>query len=263
MRRSKRTARRDSQRLGRTRTSRKAGLRSQCPTKLSRTVVQRLGRIYPSVDLGNKQDPLDELVFIILSQMTTSVSYIRVFDRLKARFPRWDALADARVSCVRRVIKDAGLSGQKAPRLKRIMRRLRSDFGKATLMPLATLDDKAATEYLLSLPGVGLKTAKCVLMYSLGRKVLPIDTHVARVAWRLGLLERPAQDAAAHDHLEGNVRKADRHRFHVLAVVHGRNVCTHTRPACVQCPLLSVCRSANVPPRNVRLQYNKLASLRR
>ena len=138
--------------------------------------------------LNNKSDPLDELVFIILSQMTTGPSYERVYDRLKSAMPDWQLLTETPIADLSSLIADAGLSGQRASRLKLIATRLTQDFGEVSLATLVDYDDKTAQRYLTSLPGVGVKTAKCVMMYSLGRQVLPVDTHTARIATRLGLV---------------------------------------------------------------------------
>ena len=150
--------------------------------------VERLKTRYGSPRLNNKQEPLDELVFIVLSQMTTSPSYERVFERLKAAVPEWGILTEVSVSTVTSLIADAGLSNQRAVRLKLIADRLSRDFGEVSLAGLAGYDDETVQRYLTSLPGVGVKTAKCVMMYSMGRQVLPVDTHTGRVAVRLGLV---------------------------------------------------------------------------
>ena len=161
-----------------------------------------LAREYGSPSHNNKNDPLDELVFIILSQMTTSPSFERVYSRLKASASRWEDVLDIPVRELKRTIKDAGLSNQKAPRLKAIFARLKRDFGSVSLDALRDMRDREAEDYLVSLPGVQRKTAKCVLMYSLGRLVLPVDTHVLRVARRLGLTTAISICDAAHSSLE-------------------------------------------------------------
>ena len=195
---------------------------------------------YGSPLLNNKLDPLDELVFIMLSQMTTSPSYERVYDRLKCAIPRWQSLTEMSVSDIASLIADAGLSEQRANRLKVIAFRLGQDFGKVSLTKLVEFDDETALRYLESLPGVGLKTAKCVLMYSLGRQVLPVDTHTARVASRLELV--PSGSHAAIDReLSAVVPPALRFDFHVNAVAHGRAVCRAVTPKCEECVLSSLC----------------------
>jgi endonuclease-3 len=203
-----------------------------------------LAAAYGSPGHDNKSDPLDELVFILLSQMTTHHSFGRVFHRLKLRYPNWDDVACLSVNRLKSIIKDAGLSNQKAPRLKAILIRLTQDFGRATLDPLRKWSSRRAESYLTALPGVGTKTAKCVLMYSLGRRVLPVDTHVWRVARRLGLVAESIPSSGVHQALEAVVAPEDRYTFHVNAIAHGRAICLPNRPRCEDCRLRRICRFA-------------------
>jgi endonuclease III len=191
---------------------------------------------------GNKSDPLDELIYIILSQMTTAPSFGRVFDRLQAALGDWSRLLDLPQADLAELISDAGLSRQRSARLKSIAFRLASDFGRVTLHPLNEMTDELAESFLVSLPGVGLKTAKCVLMYSLGRRVLPVDTHVARVSRRLGLLPPEARTPiAVHRHLESMVPPRLRYSFHVNAIALGREACRAPSPRCYDCALVRIC----------------------
>jgi len=199
---------------------------------------------YGSPRHGNKEDPLDELIFIILSQMTTHPSFNRVFDRLKREYGMWDRVLRMPLKGLRTAIKEAGLSNQKAPRIKVILDRIRRDFGVVSLAPLRAMPDSETEEYLVSLPGVGIKTAKCVMMYSLGRQVLPVDTHVWRVALRLGLVDRCVPYTRVHEAMEGVVPPEYRYTLHVNAVSHGRVLCTARGPKCFQCPLSSLCDHA-------------------
>ncbi|WP_294314032.1 hypothetical protein [uncultured Sphingomonas sp.] len=199
---------------------------------------------YGSPRLNNKDDPLDELFFILLSQMTTGPSYERVFDRLKSKVADWAELLTMDVSALSGLIADAGLANQKAPRMLAVAKRLQEDFGRVSLDPLRDLTDGEAEAFLTTLPGVGVKTAKCVLMYSLGRAVLPVDTHVARVSRRLDLV--PARPAAQfHSMLEEAVPAECRYDYHVNALVHGRAVCRSTAPKCGECPVRSLCPSSD------------------
>ena len=222
--------------------------------KRAKRSVELLKGRYRSPSLNNKDDPLDELIFIILSQMTTSPSYERIFDRLKAVMPDWRSLTETSVSDLALLIADAGLSGQRALRLKQIADRLVDDFGEVSLAEVAQSDDEAVQQYLTSLPGVGVKTAKCVMMYSLARQVLPVDTHTARIATRLGLVSTGSAATIDRD-LSVVVPPALRFDFHVNAVAHGRAVCRAVRPRCHDCVLSSVCpvgRTANRLPRRPR-----------
>jgi endonuclease-3 len=217
----------------------------------SASVCRDLERQYGSPHHGNHDDPLDELYYIMLSQMTTGPSYARVFKRLQERCGDWSALARMPLRQLKALIRDAGLSNQKAPRMVAIARRLIADFGVADLTALRSMSPAAAERYLVSLPGVGLKTAKCVAMYSLAHRALPVDTHVLRVSQRLGLLpEKPLSTEAAHTLLERAVAPRNRYSFHVNVLAHGRAVCTSKQVRCAECVLQRVCTSAS--PRAAR-----------
>lgn len=172
--------------------------------------------------------------------MTTGPSYERVFDHLKQSIT-WDMIPEIALSDLSALISQAGLVGQKAPRIREIAIRLRQDFGQVSLQSLADAQDDAALGYLTSLPGVGVKTAKCVMMYSLGRDVLPVDTHTARLAFRLGLISKLAADASVDREIEAVVAPKFRYDFHVNAVAHGRALCRARYPRCPDCPILGIC----------------------
>lgn len=210
---------------------------------MARQVTGLLKAKYSSPRLNNKDDPLDELFFILLSQMTTGPSYERVFDRLKAAVPDWHLLLSIDLRSLVALIADAGLANQKAPRMVAIAKALAGRFGEVTLEPLRQMSDADAEASLTGLPGVGVKSAKCVLMYSLGRAVLPVDTHVARVSRRLQLVDsRPSRSFAAA--LEAAVPPDCRYDYHVNGLQHGREVCRPLRPKCHDCPLQGLCPSA-------------------
>jgi DNA (cytosine-5)-methyltransferase 1 len=201
----------------------------------------RMHAAFGSPDHGNKPDPLDELIFIVLSQMTTHHSFNRVYDRLKEAAPTWDAVASMRLAKLRRLIKDAGLSDTRARWIKDILAIVRADFGAYSLSSLASLSDAEVERYLTGLPGVGIKTAKCVLMYALRRNVLPVDTHVWRVAQRLGFVHEDVSRERVHAELETIIPPTDRYAFHVNALVLGREFCIAARPRCGECPMLALC----------------------
>lgn len=210
---------------------------------MARQVTGLLKAKYGSPRLNNKDDPLDELFFILLSQMTTGPSYERVFDRLKQAVPAWEGLRTVDLRVLASLIADAGLSNQKAPRMVAIAEALAGRFGAVSLESLRQMPDDEAEAVLTSLPGVGVKTAKCVLMYSLGRAVLPVDTHVARVSRRLRLVDAvPSRSFAAA--VEAAVPPECRYDYHVNALQHGRETCRPLRPKCRDCPLEPMCPTA-------------------
>jgi endonuclease III len=178
--------------------------------------------------------------------MTTKQSFGRVYDRLKEACGTWEELLEIPLSHLKTIIKDAGLSNQKAPRIKEIIQKILGDFGSASLEPLRKMGRTGCEEYLTSLPGVGIKTAKCVMMYSLGHKVLPVDTHVWRVGLRLGLVRANISYSKVHGDLEAAIAPSDRYSFHVNAVEHGRHLCRAVSPSCANCPLTRSCSYYNL-----------------
>lgn len=212
-----------------------------CRAAQIRRVVEILEETHGSPRHGNKDDPFDELMFIILSQMTTQPSFDRVFESFRSKAGGWADLTSVPVKKIAAWIKDAGLSREKAPRLTAIATELCIDFGFPTLEPLRSLGDEEMEAYLLRLPGVGLKTAKCVMMYSFGREVLPADTHVGRLAVRLGMVTPGLSSKALHRDLEAVVPPPLRYSFHVNGLAHGRAFCRSRVPLCGTCPLKDLC----------------------
>jgi endonuclease III len=206
--------------------------------------------------LGNKHDPYDELIYIVLTVMTRSQPRIdRAFDGLRVLVGDrgWTALSDVDDDALDAVLRPLGFVNRRREQLRQIARRVAADHG-GSLEPLRAVSDDDAMAYLLSLPGVGVKTAKCVLMYSLGRAVLPIDIHVLRVAKRLGLVPLDASWDATDRTLEAEVPDALKYDFHVGFVIHGREVCRSRNPDCGACILSDLCPSAFDAPR-LRADY--------
>jgi len=201
---------------------------------------QLLARQYRNPRHGNKRDPLDELVYAMLSTRTSDAVYPTVYRSLKKEFPKWDDVDGRRVGTFHRILAPGGLSALKAYQLLGIFWALRRDFGRVTLASLRAMADDDAERYLMALPGVGKKVAKCVLMYSLDRRVLPVDVHTHRVAARLGLKAKRRPDTS-QDLIEAQVPPELRYGFHVNAVAHGRAVCLPRKPLCGVCVLRQYC----------------------
>ena len=210
--------------------------------KRIRRINSKLESVYHSPRLGNKDDPLDELFYIILSLQTTYWSFEKVFDNFKEKYPDWNQVRKLRKTTIAKAIFDAGLYNQKAERIRAILNKIYKDFGSCTLAPLSKMNDKEAERYLTSLLGVGIKTAKCVLMYSLGRAVFPVDSHVYRLFNRLGLSDPSISFAKAQTYFETLVPEDIRYSFHVNLVAHGRAVCTDRNPRNPRCVIKRHCR---------------------
>jgi endonuclease-3 len=206
--------------------------------------VDRLAPLYGMPEWRPHGDPVSELVLTILSQNTNDNNSGRAFMRLRARFPSWAALANASEEDIEREIAVGGLARQKAPRIKSALNAIIAERGSLELGFLGEMPLGDAKAWLQSLDGVGPKTAACVLVFALGRPALPVDTHVHRVAQRLGLVPGKATAAQAHGILEGLIDEGTAFAFHVLLIKHGRRLCTARAPRCPDCPLRDRCPAA-------------------
>ncbi len=210
-----------------------------------RRIVARLEKRFGPLEPPRRWDPLEELILTVLSQNTSDVNSERAFGLMRARWPSWEALAAAPEHELADAIRPGGLANTKAPRILSILRTIRErQGGSFDLSWMRGASDAEVSEYLLSLPGVGPKTAACVLAFSLGRDALPVDTHVHRVAARLGFYGNRTGAAAAHLILEGAVPPRLRVPMHVGLIRLGREICKPGRPLCERCPLINLCPTA-------------------
>lgn len=215
------------------------------PARL-RQIARRLRRTYGAPPPPRRLPPLDELVLTILSQNTNDTNRDRAYADLRARLPAWDDVADAPLPVIERAIRSGGLAPTKAPRIRAVLRALR-DRGIA-------LDDQALRrirhdrlfDLLVGLPGVGPKTAACVLLFSLDRPYFPVDTHVHRVALRLGLVPPRSTAVQTQAQLQAALAPAEMYEVHMNLIRHGRHVCVALRPICSQCVLNDLCPKIGV-----------------
>ena len=210
-------------------------------------IIARLDAEAPIPAWRAHGDPVAELVLTLLSQNTSDTNSGRAYQSLVARFPDWDVVLAAPVEEIEEAIRIGGLAKTKAPRLKALLAELRERLrGEWDASHLETLPLKDAKAWLTSLPGIGPKTAACVLLFALKRPALPVDTHVHRVCQRLGLINEKTSAAAAHELLESQLRRGQVYPFHVALIRHGRRVCKARRPHCEQCVLSDRCPSAGL-----------------
>jgi endonuclease III len=197
--------------------------------------MQRLRAAYGKPELEPHRAPVDELVLTVLSQNTNDRNRDVAYGRLRERFSSWEEVRDAPQGAVEEAIRPGGLAPTKSKVIQNILRALDGD----DLAWLETAPVEEGREYLVSLPGVGRKTAACVLLFSYGLPDVPVDTHVFRVGTRLGLFRPGASFEEAHDEM---LRFADEaYELHVSLIRHGRRTCTARSPNCLECPLLSLC----------------------
>lgn len=177
----------------------------------------------------------------VLSQHTSDVNTARAFAGLKQRFPTWASVVRSSAKRVADAIRSGGLADQKAPRIQAILREIERREGALTLDRLNGLDDDEVESYLCSLPGVGPKTAACVLVFSMGRAAFPIDTHVHRVTRRLGWIPETTSADKAHALLRKAIPAELRYELHVQLIAHGRTICKARLPRCTECVLFDLC----------------------
>lgn len=228
-------------------------------------ILTRLDSVYGPHRWQPTGRPMAELVATILSQHTSDINSGRAFKELAAAFPGalnapqpwamsapgtmpgqrpepdYAAVRDAPQALVARAIRSGGLAEVKAGRIQAVLMALSVEGGPPRLPDLASMPVAEATAVLTSLPGVGPKTAACVLLFAVGQAALPVDTHVHRVSQRLGLLPKGMGAGPAHTELTGWVPPADVYRFHVNLIQHGRRICRAPLPRCNECCLRELC----------------------
>jgi endonuclease-3 len=204
------------------------------PEEVMELLVPVYGRPVPQPS----HDPLSELILTVLSQNTADTNSGRAFIQLLRRYPTWQAVAEGPPEEVIATIQFGGLAQQKAPRIQAILRAVQERSAGWDLAFLKDMPLEDARAWLRALPGVGPKTAACVLLFALGRPALPVDTHVERVSKRLALIPAKATADQAHRLLEAIVTPGDYYTFHMLLIKHGRRTCIARRPFCARCPLL-------------------------
>lgn len=201
-----------------------------------RAIRDRLREMYGRPVNEPHGDPVHELVLTILSQNTSDANRDRAYALLRSRFASWDEVATAPVAEVEAAIRPGGLAPTKAPRIQSVLRELDGD----DLAWLADADRQEAIGFLTALPGVGRKTAACVMIFSFDLPEIPVDTHVHRVGARLGLFRPEAPLLEAHDEMLRVVDPTDAYELHVNLIRHGRALC-RPRPRCGECRLRRMC----------------------
>jgi endonuclease III len=189
-------------------------------------------------------DPVDELILTVLSQNTNDTNRDRAYGNLKKKYRNWQEVLNAPDRELKETIKVGGLANNKAKSIKAILSIIKTPKGDFKLDFLETLPLEDALDYLTALPGVGLKTASCVMLFSFGRPSMPVDTHVHRLAIRLGL----AKDNATPDHVYYVLMAITQEKliypFHIYLIQHGKEICRARSPRCSECTLCDLCPTA-------------------
>lgn len=197
----------------------------------------------PSPELRH-EEPLDGLMLTVLSQNTNDKNRDKAFDKLKAECPTWDKAAEASAEDIEELIRVAGLGETKAARMKQILEIIKNKFGSYSIKELAKWKTEDAREFLVSLPGVGLKTAACVLVFDLNMPAFPVDTHVARISRRLGWVPEKMPPNKIQTYLESTLPSSRFRGLHLNIIEHGRGICSARKPNCIKCNVREWCEFA-------------------
>ena len=189
----------------------------------------------------NPLPAIDELVSTMLSQNTNDVNRDRAFDSLRAKFPTWEAVRDAKENTVIEAIRIAGLANQKGPRIQAVLKAITKERGNLDLLFLKEMSVDDARNWLTKFNGVGPKTAAIVLCFSLGMPAFPVDTHVYRVTGRIGLRPERMTVEQAHPHLEALFPPETYYAAHLNIIRLGREICTARKANCGKCSLIKLC----------------------
>jgi endonuclease-3 len=204
-------------------------------------IRRRLREVYGVPSMPPHRAPLDELILTVLSQSTNDRNRDVAYLRLRERFGgSWEAVRDAPVEAVEEAIRPGGISRIKSERIQAILRAIGDPL---TLDDLEGMSVPEARARLCALPGVGRKTAACVLLFSYGMRDVPVDTHVSRVGMRLALLPEDANFDRLHDAMLELTPRGAELELHVNLLRHGRRICHARRPDCARCPLRRMCPS--------------------
>jgi endonuclease-3 len=214
-----------------------------------RRIRLRLAEVYGVPTLAPHRDPIAELVLTVLSQSTNDRRRDVAYLRLRERLPTWEDVRDAPVDVVEAAIRPGGISKVKSARIRDILAALPTvgEVGGAGPPTAPTLDHLPrmpvgeARALLTALPGVGRKTAACVLLFAFGLRDVPVDTHVGRVGARLGLLPPRGTADAIHDAMLALTPRGAELELHVNLLRHGRRTCHAQRPRCSACALRRLC----------------------
>ena len=194
----------------------------------------------------NRKTPksLDMLIGTILSQNTNDKNSYKAYQNLKEKYKNWDEVEKLTPSKIEKIIKVAGLGKQKSKAIKNVLSGLKKEQGKINLAYLNKLDDQTVIDELTKFDGVGVKTASCVLLFSMNRNVCPVDTHVHRTLNRIGLVKTNSPDKTFLEIFD-KIPQGIAHSFHTNLIRLGREVCKSAKPLCSICPLQKICKYEN------------------
>jgi endonuclease-3 len=217
-------------------------------------VYTRLLERFGAHPLVPRREPMHELISTMLSHRTTQKNEAVAFERMWEHFGSWEAIRDAPVDELAKTIETSNYAESKAPRIQDVLRRIIAERGEPSIDFLRDMPVQGALDWLMALPGVGIKTASLVLLFCFSKPVMPVDTHVYRVSQRLGLLGPKTSAEAAHRILLELLPPEPYvlFNFHVNMLRHGQQICIWGTPRCSRCPLTDICDWYQANRKNIK-----------
>jgi endonuclease III len=230
------------------------GLKSRHHASNVHEIDKILSSMYLTPRHHNKSNPLNELLFIICSLRTSEKLYLESYSRLMKLCPKFKDFTNISNSDLVSIFKYSGLAEQKAKIIQSCIPLIKAQFGRITLSPLQKMSEIECEKFLTSLPGIGLKTARCVLLYSLNMRVFPVDSHCWRISHRIGWVRNTTSDNQPRikemNRLQKKIPPALRYSLHVNMVAFGRDICTAKKPKCRSCPIFQFCKKIGIKKDN-------------
>ena len=208
----------------------------------SEKIITKLTSSYYDPVWTKRLPPMEELIFTVLTQHTSDKNADKAFNSLMSNLKNFETILETKSSEISRLIHMGGLANIKSKRILSILKEIKERTGNLKIDFLSNMQPEDAREWLISLNGVGLKTASCVLAFSFGFPVIPVDTHIHRVSQRIGLINKNINADKAHKILESIITPKNRYKFHVLLINHGRNQCYSRKPICKTCSIVEMCQ---------------------
>jgi endonuclease-3 len=204
-------------------------------------IIARLNENYGEKKWERWREPIGELIRTILSQNTTDKNSLRAYANLIEKYPKWDSLLSAKEEEIIEPIRSGGLANIKAKKIKNCLKEIKAREGKLSLEFLSNYELDKAEEYLTSFDGVGPKTAACVLIFSFNFPIMPVDTHIHRLANRIGMVDTKTREKT-QEAMKDIIPPNEIYSFHLNLIEHGRKICKAKNPMCEKCFLADICK---------------------
>lgn len=213
---------------------------------IEKTIINHINDIFKQryfcEKIPPKKSATHELVFLILSTRVTEQVYNRTYEVLINKYPNMEDLSKASTEDIASAIFLGGKYNQKARYIKEILKKIKIDFGSYDLEKLSRRSECDCEQYLLTLPGVGIKVARCLMLFSLDKEVFPVDSHCWRISKRIGIIKEKCLNTKGSDILQNRIPRRIRYYLHINMIEHGRHICRPHNPKCSDCAISNLCK---------------------